>query len=183
MPLAACSAQRPDRKQQVRQGACFEASNRARRAPAGSGRTARLDPLALPVRFTASDAVADERVRHVELHRERVILRRAVQGMRIALNVPVQAFLGVVDPAHAGAERSAGRRRRVSRTSRSGALDRALFGAEFGRRRRRMAAVVARARRAVSGCRQRRRARPRRSRCSARCASRRRRNAAAAARR
>jgi hypothetical protein len=39
--------------------------------------------------------VADERVRHVELHPERVILRRAVQGMRIALNVPVQAFLGV----------------------------------------------------------------------------------------
>jgi hypothetical protein len=34
-------------------------------------------------------------VRHVELCRERVILRRAVQGMRIALNVPVQAFLGV----------------------------------------------------------------------------------------
>jgi hypothetical protein len=62
---------------------------------AGSGRTARLDPLALPVRFTASDAVADESVRHVELHRERVILHRAVQGMRIALNVPVQAFLGV----------------------------------------------------------------------------------------
>jgi len=64
-------------------------------ATAGSSRTARLDPLTLPVRFTANDAVADERVRHVELHRERVILRRAVQGMRIALNVPVQAFLGV----------------------------------------------------------------------------------------
>ena len=62
---------------------------------AGSSRALRLDPLALPVRFTASDAVADERVRHVELHPERVILRRAVQGMRIALNVPVQAFLGV----------------------------------------------------------------------------------------
>ena len=62
---------------------------------AGSSRTARLDPLALPVRFTANDAVADERVRHVELHPERVILRRAVQGMRIALNVPVQAFRGV----------------------------------------------------------------------------------------
>jgi hypothetical protein len=62
---------------------------------AGSSRIARLDPLALPVRFTASDAVADERVRHVELHRERVILRRAVQGMRVALNVPVTAFLGV----------------------------------------------------------------------------------------
>jgi hypothetical protein len=77
---------------------------------AGSSRIARLDPLALPVRFTASDAVADERVRHVELHRERVILRRAVQGMRVALNVPVTAFLGVAvrlaaatdaEPAHA----------------------------------------------------------------------------------
>jgi hypothetical protein len=62
---------------------------------AGSSRSARLDPLALPLRFTASDAVADERVRHVELHRERVILRRAVQGMRVALNVPVAAFLGI----------------------------------------------------------------------------------------
>ncbi len=62
---------------------------------AGSSRSARLDPLALPLRFTASDAVADLRVRHVELHRERVILRRAVQGMRIALNVPVTAFLGI----------------------------------------------------------------------------------------
>ena len=76
---------------------------------AGSSRSARLDPLALPLRFTASDAVADQRVRHVELHRERVILRRAVQGMRIALNVPVTAFLGVAmrlaaaadaEPAH-----------------------------------------------------------------------------------
>jgi len=62
---------------------------------AGSSRIARLDPLALPVRFTANDAAADERVRHVELHPERVILRRAVHGMRIALNMPVQAFLGV----------------------------------------------------------------------------------------
>ncbi len=62
---------------------------------AGSSRIARLDPLALPLRFSASDAVADGRVRHVELHRERVILRRAVQGMRVALNVPVTAFLGV----------------------------------------------------------------------------------------
>ncbi len=62
---------------------------------AGSSRTARLDPHALPVRFTTSDALADEALRHVELHRERVIVRRAVQGMRIALNVPVKAFRGV----------------------------------------------------------------------------------------
>ena len=78
---------------------------------AGSGRSARLDPLALPVRFTANDAVADERVRHVELHPERVILRRAVQGMRIALNVPVQAFLGVsirLTPEHNGAPAGVG---------------------------------------------------------------------------
>jgi hypothetical protein len=62
---------------------------------AGSSRIARLDPLALPIRFTASDAVADERVRHVELHHERVIMKRAVQGMRIAVNVPVKAYRGV----------------------------------------------------------------------------------------
>jgi hypothetical protein len=78
---------------------------------AGSSRSARLDPLALPLRFTASDAVADERVRHVELHRERVILRRAVQGMRVALNVPVAAFLGIairlVPAAETGPARAA----------------------------------------------------------------------------
>src|SRR5918912_1205379 len=61
---------------------------------AGSSRALRLDPYALPLRFTASDAAADERVRHVELHPERVILRRAVQGMRIALNMAVRGFLG-----------------------------------------------------------------------------------------
>ena len=41
----------------------------------GSSRVLRLDPLALPLRFTAADARADERVRHVELSRERVVLR------------------------------------------------------------------------------------------------------------
>jgi len=76
---------------------------------AGSSRTARLDPHALPVRFMADDAVADEQVRHVELHRERVILRRAVQGMRIALNVPVKAFRGVsIRLTSETAERAAG---------------------------------------------------------------------------
>ena len=61
----------------------------------GSGRALRLDPLALPLNFTAADARADERVRHVELSRERVVLRRAVRGIRMAVNVPVAAFLGV----------------------------------------------------------------------------------------
>jgi hypothetical protein len=64
-------------------------------APAGSSRVLRLDPFALPVRFSASDAAADERVRVVELHRERVILRRAVAGMRMAVSLPVKNFLGV----------------------------------------------------------------------------------------
>jgi len=63
--------------------------------PAGSSRALRLDPLALPLRFEASDAAADGRVRSVELHRERVVLRRAVRGMRMAVNLPISAYLGL----------------------------------------------------------------------------------------
>jgi hypothetical protein len=55
----------------------------------------RLDPMTLPVRFSAFDAGADGRVRVVEVHRERVILRRAVRGIRMALSVPLASFLGV----------------------------------------------------------------------------------------
>ncbi len=62
---------------------------------AGSGRVRRLDPFSLPVRFAASDAAADKRVRDVELHRERVVVRRSVAGMRMALNLPLSAFSGV----------------------------------------------------------------------------------------
>ncbi len=63
--------------------------------PAGSSRAVRLDPLALPVRFAAIDAAADERMRWIELDRERVVLRRAVRGIPMAIKVPVNAFLGV----------------------------------------------------------------------------------------
>jgi hypothetical protein len=62
----------------------------------------RLDPFCLPVRFAATDAVADERVRHVELHRERVVVRRSLAGMRMALNLPVSAFSGVAIKVMAG---------------------------------------------------------------------------------
>lgn len=62
---------------------------------AGSGRAVRLDPFALPLRFAAHDAAADGRVRQVELHRERVIVRRSLAGMRMAVNLPVSAFAGV----------------------------------------------------------------------------------------
>jgi hypothetical protein len=63
--------------------------------PAGSSRALRLDPFSLPVRFSAHDAGADERTRTVEIHSHRVVMRRAVRGMRMALNLPVSAYLGV----------------------------------------------------------------------------------------
>lgn len=55
----------------------------------------RLDPFALPLRFMAHDAAADGRVRQVELHRKRVVVRRSLGGMRMAINLPVSAFAGV----------------------------------------------------------------------------------------
>lgn len=63
--------------------------------PAGSGRALRLDPFALPVRYAASDMAADGGAREIELHRERVVVRRSLSGMRMALNMPVDAFTGV----------------------------------------------------------------------------------------
>lgn len=76
--------------------------------PAGSSRAQRLDPFSLPARFAAADAAADERVRLVELYRERVVVRRSVAGMRMALNMPVAVFTGVairvrLDETHASA--------------------------------------------------------------------------------
>jgi len=59
------------------------------------GTSPRLDPFALPVRFEAADEAADECRRIVDLHRERVVLRRSVRGMRMAVNMPVAAFRGV----------------------------------------------------------------------------------------
>jgi Family of unknown function (DUF6101) len=61
----------------------------------GSSRTLRLDPCSLPIRFTAGDASADERIRIIELYQERIVLRRSVRGIRMAVNVPLACFLGV----------------------------------------------------------------------------------------
>jgi hypothetical protein len=47
------------------------------------------------VRFAAADGAADEGLRIVDLHRERVVLRRALAGMRMAVNLPVAAYRGV----------------------------------------------------------------------------------------
>jgi hypothetical protein len=64
-------------------------------SPVGSSRALRLDPLSLPISFDAHDIRADGSVRHIELHRERVVLRRALHGMQMAVNVRVRDFLGV----------------------------------------------------------------------------------------
>jgi hypothetical protein len=63
--------------------------------PAGSSRTERLDPFSLPLRFQASDKAADERVRSVELTRERVVVHRAVRGIKMAVHLPMATYRGV----------------------------------------------------------------------------------------
>jgi len=64
-------------------------------SPAGSGRALRLDPHFLPIRFDAHDPRADGYVRQIEIDRERIVLRRAVCGMQMAVNVRVRDFLGI----------------------------------------------------------------------------------------
>jgi hypothetical protein len=74
--------------------------------PAGSSRDERLDPFSLPLRFEARDAGADGSVRFVELTRERVVLRRSVRGMLMAVNLPVASYLGIalrIEPPLGGA--------------------------------------------------------------------------------
>jgi hypothetical protein len=66
-----------------------------RAMPAGSRRWERLDPFSLPVQFSAADMAADGRTRTILLTRERVVVRRAVHGIKIAVNLPVAAYLGV----------------------------------------------------------------------------------------
>jgi len=61
----------------------------------GSSRAQRLDPNALPLRFETGDAGADRATREIELHRERLVLRRSVAGMHMALNMPLSAYAGV----------------------------------------------------------------------------------------
>jgi hypothetical protein len=75
--------------------------------PVWESRAQRLDPFALPVSFEVADVAADGRVRFVELTRERVVLRRAVRGMRMAVNLSVASYLGValrIEPPKENAE-------------------------------------------------------------------------------
>lgn len=73
--------------------------------PAGSGCSLQLDPHSLPVSFEARDGRADGGIRHIEINRERVVVRRAVSGIRMAVNLRINEFLGIAcratDEAHA----------------------------------------------------------------------------------
>ena len=71
---------------------------------AGSRRPPRLDPFALPLSFEAGDAAADGQVRYIELFAERLVLRRSVAGMHMALNMPLSAFAGVAIRLDAGVD-------------------------------------------------------------------------------
>jgi hypothetical protein len=55
----------------------------------------RLDPHSLPVRYAAEDARADDRSRIVEIDRNRVMLFRTVNGVRMRVRIPLDGFLGV----------------------------------------------------------------------------------------
>lgn len=73
--------------------------------PAGSSCMLQLDPHSLPVSFEARDGRADGGIRHIEINRERIVVRRAVGGIRMAINVRVDEFLGIAcrktDEGHA----------------------------------------------------------------------------------
>ena len=63
--------------------------------PVGSSCMLQLDPHSLPVSFEARDGRADGGVRHIEINRERVLVQRAVSGIRMAIAVRVNEFLGI----------------------------------------------------------------------------------------
>lgn len=63
--------------------------------PAGAGRCVRLDPHSLPIRFAACDPRADGGIRHIELSRDHVVLRRSLRGIAMALNIRVREFHGI----------------------------------------------------------------------------------------
>ena len=98
--------------------------------PAGSSRGERLDPFALPATLRAADHAADGRLRLIELYRERVVLRRSVRGIKMAVNLPVAAYIGIVIRMEPPAPNRR-RNRRCARAPRS-AIVRHAFHAAAG---------------------------------------------------
>lgn len=63
--------------------------------PAGPDCEMRSGPVSLPIRFKAADATADGQTRTVEIDHGRVLLMRSVRGVRMRLNLPLAAYLGI----------------------------------------------------------------------------------------
>lgn len=106
-------------------------TNLSRAMPAGSSRVKRLDPFALPARFSVADTAADGRVRHVELTRDRVVVRRAIRGMKMAVNLPLTVYRGIalrMQPPEADAPGAVS----IVLEHRDGALSLPLFHADDG---------------------------------------------------
>ena len=64
-------------------------------AAAGIGASLRLDPAQLPARYAAPDRGADGGQRSIDLHADRVVIRRTAAGARMKLQLPVSAYRGV----------------------------------------------------------------------------------------
>lgn len=60
-----------------------------------TGSAGRLDPKALPVRFTAPDAVADGGERRVTLEAARVVVDRTIGSIVMRIALPLSTFSGV----------------------------------------------------------------------------------------
>ena len=69
--------------------------------PVGSSRDMRLDPQSLPISFQARDGRADGEMRHIQIDRERVVVRRAVRGMNMTVQIRIREFLGIARRASA----------------------------------------------------------------------------------
>lgn len=62
---------------------------------AGIGASLRLDPAQLPTRYAAPDRGADSGQRSIDLHADRVVIRRIASGARMKLQLRVSAYRGV----------------------------------------------------------------------------------------
>ncbi len=63
--------------------------------PAGPDCIEQFGPVSLPIRFCTADETADGHTRTVEIDNRRVLLMRSVRGVRMRLNLPLAAYLGV----------------------------------------------------------------------------------------